>query len=75
MPDMSSKGRGTAMRPDNALSHGRDNELCIVIMQDRSEREVRWNQAHGCFLHIHHAEAAVCSFDEIEEWRPASVKF
>jgi hypothetical protein len=63
------------MREDSALSHLCHGELCIVTLKDGSEKEVRWNTEYWRFVDMSGPEPIVCSFDEIEEWRPASIKF
>jgi hypothetical protein len=62
------------MRADSALSHLYHNELCIATMKDGSEKEVRWDKERWCFFYTNTATPVACSFDEIEEWRPASIK-
>jgi hypothetical protein len=62
------------MRPDSALSRLKDGELCIVTMKD-GEHEVRWSVAGRCFFYLRQGAPMVCRSDEIEEWRPAAVKF
>lgn len=61
------------MRADNALSHLYDGELCIAIMKDGSERKVRWEKAQWSFLYADDNLPTVCRFEDIEEWRPASI--
>jgi hypothetical protein len=73
MFDVWNKGR--KMRADSALSHLYHNEPCIAMMKDGSEQKVRWNKECWCFFYTNAAEPTVCTFDEIEEWRPASIKF
>jgi hypothetical protein len=62
------------MRADSALSHLYDNEACIVTMQDGTQREVRWSKQDWCFYLSRSDTSAVCRFEEIKEWRPASIK-
>lgn len=65
------------MRADSALSHLYDGELCVVTMKDGTQHEVRWNRPAWRFVFLNGSErdpAAVCSFDDIKEWRPASIK-
>jgi hypothetical protein len=62
------------MRADNALSHLRDGELCIVTTRD-GEHEMRWSLAGWCFYYLERGMPVVCPPDDVEEWRPASVRF
>jgi hypothetical protein len=63
------------MRPDSALSHLYDDELCVAAMKDATERQVRWSRPDWCFFYTDANPPKVCSFDDIKEWRPASIKF
>lgn len=64
-----------AMCADNALTRLHDDELCIATMKDGTEREVRWSKLNGCFFYAHTATPTICHGDDINEWRPASIKF
>jgi hypothetical protein len=63
------------MRADSALSHLYDDELCIAMMKDGTEQEVRWSKPEWRFFYIDKPAPTVCDFDDIKEWRPASIKF
>lgn len=62
------------MREDSALSHLYDNEPCIVIMQDGTQRKARWSKQDWCFYLTGGDPSTPCRFEEIREWRPASIK-
>jgi hypothetical protein len=62
-----------AMRADSALSHLYDNEICIVTMKDGSTRKLRWSKTDWRFYDIDTPVPSVCEFDDIREWRPASI--
>ncbi|MGH8807599.1 MAG: hypothetical protein ACREX0_06955 [Noviherbaspirillum sp.] len=62
------------MRADSALSHLYDGELCIVSMKDGTQRDVRWSRPAWCFFFSNSDPPAVCRFEDIEEWRPASIR-
>ena len=57
------------MRPDYALSHLYDGEICIADLKDGNTRKVRWNKSDWSFYFIDPATPTICSFDEIKEWR------
>lgn len=61
------------MRADNALSHLYDGEICIAIMKDGSECKVRWDKDQWRFFVADSNLPTVCDFDDIEEWRPATI--
>ncbi len=61
------------MRADSALSHLHDGELCMAEMKDGTKREVRWSKPDWCFFYTD--TQTVCSFDDINEWRLASIRF
>ncbi|MDB5761743.1 MAG: hypothetical protein JWQ21_738 [Herminiimonas sp.] len=63
------------MRADSALSHLYDGEICIAEMRDGTKHQVRWSRQDWCFFYIDTRMPAVCRFDDIKEWRPASIKF
>jgi hypothetical protein len=58
----------------NALHELQEDELCVITTK-AGEREVLWNTTAWCFYYWHAGMPVVCPFEEIEEWRPASVKF
>lgn len=62
------------MRADSALSHLQDGEHCIAITSE-GKREVRWSVADWCFYYTDIAAPTVCSFDEIKEWHPSSIRY
>lgn len=61
-------------RPDSALSHLYEGELCIAIMKNGEKQQVRWSIPHWCFFYANTETPTVCSFDDIEEWRLATIK-
>lgn len=61
------------MRMDSALSLLKDGERCIVTTSD-GEHEARWSVANWCFYYLDRGTPTVCREDEIQEWRPASIK-
>lgn len=63
------------MRADSALSHLHDDELCVVMLKDDSEREVRWSRRDWRFYYITTDTPTVCRHEDIKEWRPASIRF
>jgi hypothetical protein len=63
------------MRSDSALSHLYDDELCVATLQDGGEREVRWSRRDWRFYYIDAGQPAALPFDDIKEWRPASIPF
>lgn len=62
------------MQADSALSHLYDGELCLAVLKDGSEREVRWCKENWCFFYADIEAPTLCRFDDIEEWRLASIK-
>ncbi|TFW07741.1 hypothetical protein E4K72_08720 [Oxalobacteraceae bacterium OM1] len=62
------------MQADSALSHLRDGELCIVRTRE-GEREAVWRRAAWRFYPEEGRNAGPYKFDDIEEWRPASIRF
>lgn len=62
------------MRADSALSHLYDNEACVATLHDGSQRDVSWNRRDWCFMYPSPDGPAALSFDEIKEWRPASIR-
>jgi hypothetical protein len=63
------------MRPDSALSHLSDGELCIALMKDGQKHEVRWSVPDWCFFHTDSETPAVCRFEDIKEWMLASIRY
>lgn len=63
-----------AMQADNALSHLYDGEVCVLVMRGGGQRLARWNAAEWRFFYADTPEAEAGSFDDIEEWRPASIR-
>jgi len=61
------------MRADSALSHLYDDEACIAVMKDGSMRTVRWNRSDWRFYYTDTPNPSVCDFDDIKEWRPATM--
>jgi hypothetical protein len=66
---------GKEMRADRALSHLYDDELCIVVMKDGTTHKVRWSKPNWRFFYTDRPTPTICDFDDIEEWRLASIKF
>lgn len=62
------------MRADSALSHLLDDELCVATLSDGSQREVRWNRRDWCFLREEDDGPRPLPFEDIKEWRPASIR-
>lgn len=62
------------MRADSALSHLYDSEICIAAMTDGKERQVRWSKQDWCFYLVDANVPTVCPFEQIKEWRPASIR-
>lgn len=62
------------MRADSALSHLQDGELCIARTR-HGEEEVQWNKRDWRFYYARRPAPQICEFDEIEEWRPASIRY
>jgi hypothetical protein len=62
------------MRADSALSHLHDDELCVAILVDGDQREVRWSRHDWCFLQESADGPTVLPFEDIKEWRPASIR-
>jgi hypothetical protein len=62
------------MRADSALSHLYDDELCIATMKDGTQHEVRWDRPAWRFFYSNTEPLVVCPFEDIEEWRPASIR-
>lgn len=61
------------MRADSALSHLYDGEHCIAEMKDGTKRKVFWSRRDWRFYYLDLPTAAACDFDDIKEWRPASI--
>lgn len=61
------------MRADSALSHLYDHEQCIAVMQDGSRREVWWSRDDWSFFYRNSDPPQQCRFEQIKEWRPASI--
>lgn len=63
------------MRADSALSHLYDGELCIAATE-HGEYEVRWSASDWRFYYVDSDgdNLRTCSFDEIKEWRLASMR-
>jgi len=57
-----------------ALDLLQDGELCIVTTRTE-EREATWCKEIGIFVVVGDAEFGSIRPDQVEEWRPASVKF
>lgn len=66
--------KGTTMVPLNALAELREGELCIITVAAKAY-EVRWNIREKCFYSLNLESPIQYRIDEVEEWRPASVKF
>jgi hypothetical protein len=62
------------MRADNALSHLYDGETCVLVMREGRQRLARWDAAERRFFYLDTPDAEASSFDDIEEWRPASIR-
>lgn len=63
------------MRSDSALSHLVDGEHCIVVLRNGERHEVEWSVPRWCFSFVHGDRPAVCRFEDIREWMPASIRF
>jgi hypothetical protein len=63
------------MRSDSALSHLYVDELCLVDLHDGTQHEMRWNRAAWRFFFLNTEPPIACSFDDIKEWRPASIRY
>lgn len=63
------------MRADSALSHLRNEETCIVILNNGERHEVRWSVPDWRFYFTHADRPSACSFDDIREWMPATIRF
>lgn len=61
------------MRADSALSHLYDHERCIAVLQDDSTREVWWSRDDWAFFYPDTDPPESCRFEQIKEWRPASI--
>lgn len=61
------------MRADSALSHLHDDERCILTLKDGTQREARWNRKEWRFHFADTDAPDACSFEQIREWRPASI--
>lgn len=62
------------MRADSALSHLYEDEICVATLLDGSQHEVRWNRRDWCFMLQTANGPAALPFEEIREWRPASIR-
>jgi hypothetical protein len=62
------------MRSDNALSHLADGEACVLVMHEGVQRTARWDAAAWRFFYTDTPEPEAGSFDDIKEWRPASIR-
>jgi hypothetical protein len=62
------------MRADSALSHLYDDELCVATLADGDQREVRWSRRDWCFLQVGADGPTELPFEDIKEWRPASIR-
>lgn len=62
------------MRADSALSHLYDGETCLADLKDGSTHEVRWSKPDWCFYYVNTPTNAVCSFDDIKDWRIAAIR-
>lgn len=58
----------------SALSRLRHDELCEV-MNNGKTREARWHRTTRLFFFTDGNRPAFCTTSEVQEWRPASVKF
>jgi hypothetical protein len=65
---------GWHLRPDSALSHLYEDEMCVVTLKDGTQHEMRWDKEHWRFVDEHAPTPGVCEFDDISEWRPASIR-
>lgn len=63
------------MRADSALSHLYEDEPCVATLTDGSQREVRWHRGDWCFRYEGADGPQVLAFEDIKEWRPASIRF
>ncbi len=61
------------MRADSALSHLYDHERCVAMMQDGSKHEVLWSKEDWSFFYPDTEPRERCPFEDIKEWRPASI--
>lgn len=65
----------TYLTPESALHRLAHGELCIVVLQDGTQREASWHKENRWFRFCDGKGAGIAKPDEIEEWMPASVKF
>ena len=61
------------MRADYALKHLADGEICHATTK-HGERDVSWSKRDWRFYYADAPGKDVCDFDEIKEWRIASIK-
>ena len=61
------------MRPDSALSHLYDGEICVADMKDDTKRKICWSKSDWCFYYVDTPTPTVCNFDDIKEWRLESI--
>lgn len=71
---MSPESLNKNMNFQDAFIHLKDGELCIVTTND-GEQEAKWSATNKCFYYLGAAASTVCHFEDIEEWRPASILF
>ena len=62
------------MQANHALSHLYDGEACVLVMQEGGLRRARWNAAEWRFFYTDTPQPEASSFDDIKEWRPASIR-
>jgi hypothetical protein len=58
---------------ESALSLLKEGEICIVVTKD-GDREAIWSAQRWCFYYLNRGAPIVYRADEIEEWRPASIR-
>ncbi|GIZ50432.1 hypothetical protein [Noviherbaspirillum aridicola] len=62
------------MRADSALSHLYEDEPCIATLHDGEQRAVRWSRRDWCFMMESANGPVALPFEDIREWRPASIR-
>lgn len=64
----------TYLPPESALHRLKHGELCIVALQDGTQRETEWHK-HNEWFSFTEPPAGTVKPDEVYEWWPAGVGF
>lgn len=64
-----------AEKEESALSLLRNDELCIVVLHDGTQRECAWTPADQSFTFVDGKGPGFVLASDVYEWWPASVKF